>query len=161
MNQIIYVAGGCFWGIQKYFQMVKGVVDTECGYANGNMENPRYEQLKQGVATHAETVKITFDSEKLSFGKILDHFFELVNPFTLNEQGIDRGLQYRSGIYYINEEQKKIAEKFFEDMQKQFEEKIVVAVEPLENYYPAEDYHQNYYTKNPELMETCPLFKIY
>ena len=161
MNQIIYVAGGCFWGIQKYFQMVKGVVDTECGYANGNIENPRYEQLKQGVATHAETVKITFDSEKLSFSKILDHFFELVNPFTLNEQGIDRGLQYRSGIYYINDEQKKIAEKFFEDMQKQFEEKIVVAVEPLENYYPAEDYHQNYYIKNPELMETCPLFKIY
>ena len=159
MTQVMYLAGGCFWGIEKYFQMVRGVVDTECGYANGNIENPRYEQLKQGVATHAETVKIVYDDEKLSFSKILEHFFELANPFTLNEQGIDKGIQYRSSIYYLNDEQKIQATAFFEKMQKYCEQKIVVTVEPLHNYYPAEEYHQDYYLKNPELLETCTLFK--
>lgn len=159
MNKIIYIAGGCFWGVEKYFQMVRGVVDTECGYANGNIENPKYEDLKQGKATHAETVKITFDDRKISFGKILEHFFELINPFTLNEQGIDHGIQYRSAIFFQTKDEEKEAKSFFDDMQKYFEEKIVVSVEPLLNYYKAEEYHQNYYNKNPECMETCPLFK--
>ena len=159
MNKIIYVAGGCFWGVEKYFRMVRGIVKTECGYANGDSENPRYEDLKKGFATHAEVVKLEYDSGKISLGNILEHFFELVNPFTLNEQGIDKGLQYRSGIYCINDEDFEIAKAFFEKMQTYFEEKIVVAVEPLRNYYPAEEYHQDYYNKNPECLEACPLFK--
>lgn len=159
MNKVIHVAGGCFWGIEKYFQMVDGIVDTDCGYANGNIENPKYEELKQGIATHAETVKLTYDSGKISLREILEHFFELVNPFTLNEQGIDHGIQYRSGIYCENEEDKIMAESFLEEMQKQFEEKIVIAVETLKNYYSAEDYHQDYYVKNPESLAACPLFK--
>lgn len=159
MNKIIYVAGGCFWGVEKYFQMVRGIVKTECGYANGNSENPKYEELKKGLATHAETVKLEYDDGKISLNNILEHFFELVNPFTLNEQGIDKGLQYRSGIYCTNEEDFDIAKNFFEKMQTYFEEKIVVAVEPLRNYYRAEEYHQDYYNKNPECLETCPLFK--
>lgn len=159
MNKIIYVAGGCFWGVEKYFQMVRGIVSTECGYANGNIENPKYEELKKGIATHAEVVKLEYDDGKISFDNILEHFFELVNPFTLNEQGIDKGIQYRSGIYCTNDEDFNIAKSFFEKMQTYFEEKIVVSVEPLQNYYKAEEYHQDYYNKNPECLESCPLFK--
>lgn len=159
MIKTIYIAGGCFWGVERYFQMVRGITDTEVGYANGNIKNPKYEELKKGIATHAETVKLTYDEGKISFGKILEHFFELVNPFTLNEQGIDKGIQYRSGIYYQTEEDKNEALEFFNNMQQYFEQKIVVSVEPLLNYYPAEEYHQDYYAKNPECMETCPLFK--
>ena len=159
MNKVIHVAGGCFWGIEKYYQMVEGIIDTDCGYANGNIENPKYEQLKQGVATHAETVKITYDSGKISLREILEHFFELVNPFSLNHQGVDYGLQYRTGIYYENEEDKEVTLDFLNDMQKNFDDKIVIAVEPLENYYSAEEYHQDYYTKNPEELALCPLFK--
>lgn len=159
MSKIIYVAGGCFWGVEKYFQMVRGIVSTECGYANGNTENPKYEELKKGIATHAEAVKLEYDEGKISLGNILEHFFELVNPFTLNEQGIDKGIQYRSGIYCTNEDDFHVARSFFDMMQKHFEEKIVVSVEPLKNYYPAEEYHQDYYNKNPECLESCPLFK--
>ena len=155
----IYLAGGCFWGIEKYYQMVKGVLDTDCGYANGNIENPAYEQLKSGEATHAETVKLTYDSRKLSFRDILEHYFELVNPFTLNEQGIDKGIQYRSIVFYRDEKEKAIIENFFKEMQQYFEEEIVVSIEPLENYYSAEEYHQDYYLKNPEKLETCEMFK--
>ena len=159
MSKIIYIAGGCFWGIEKYFQMVRGITFTECGYANGNIENPKYEELKKGIATHAEVVKLEYDDGKISLNNILEHFFELVNPFTLNEQGIDKGIQYRSGIYCINDEDFKEAKAFFEHMQTFFEEKIVVSVEPLQNYYRAEEYHQDYYNKNPECLESCPLFK--
>lgn len=158
-NKILYLAGGCFWGIEKYFQMVKGIVDTDCGYANGNIENPAYEQLKSGEATHAETVKLTYDSRKISLRDILEHYFELVNPFTVNEQGIDKGIQYRSIVLYRNEEEKEAMEKFFNEMQQYFEEKIMVSIEPLKNYYSAEEYHQDYYDKHPDKIETCLMFK--
>ena len=155
----LYIAGGCFWGVERYYQMVKGVMDTDCGYANGNIENPTYEQLKSGVATHAETVKLTYDGGKLSLREILEHYFELVNPFKLNEQGVDKGIQYRSIVFYRNKEEKEIIENFFNEMQQYFEEKIMVAIEPLENYYSAEEYHQDYYLKNPEKLENCVMFK--
>ena len=158
-NKDLYIAGGCFWGVEKYYQMVKGILDTDCGYANGNIENPAYEQLKNGEATHAETVKLTYDGRKLSLRDILEHYFELVNPFTLNEQGIDKGIQYRSIVFYRDEHEKEIIENFFNEMQQYFEEKIMVSIEPLENYYSAEEYHQDYYLKNPEKLETCVMFK--
>lgn len=158
-EKTVFLAGGCFWGIEKYYQLVKGIIDTDCGYANGNIENPRYEELKSGIATHAETVKIVYDSRKISLREILEHYFELINPFTLNEQGIDKGLQYRSIVFYRNDDEKKIEQEFFEEMQQKFTERIVVAIESLNNYYSAEEYHQDYYKKHPEKMKTCLLFQ--
>ena len=101
--KIIYVAGGCFWGVEAYYKKLKGIIDTECGYANGNSVNPSYEDLKNHIATHAETVKIVYDENVISLTKILEHFLRIVDPYEINHQGEDYGIQYRTAIYYVNE----------------------------------------------------------
>lgn len=145
----LILAGGCFWGVDAYFRQLKGVADTKSGYANGNKDNPTYREVCDGIATHAEAVKITYDPSILSLNDLLDHFFRIIDPTTLNRQGNDVGVQYRSGIYYDDEATKETALKYIEKEQQNFKKKIVVQVEPLKNYYLAEDYHQDYLQKNP------------
>ncbi len=151
----VYLAGGCFWGLQKYMSLIPGVVDTEVGYANGKTENPSYEEVSRGKTGHAETVKVVYAPEKISLGHILFMYFDVIDPTSLNRQGNDMGPQYRTGIYYTDEEDLPVIEKAMETLRRKYDgssgEKrgIMVEVKPLDNYYAAEDYHQDYLDKNP------------
>lgn len=149
MEKIIYFAGGCFWGVEKYLSLIPGVVGTEAGYANGKTENPTYEQVCRDNTGHAETVKVTYDSSKLPLQELLTRFFEVIDPTSVNRQGNDRGIQYRSGIYYAEPEDKDVILSALDALQAQYKEPVVVEAAPLENYYPAEEYHQDYLDKNP------------
>lgn len=145
----IYLAGGCFWGVEAYFERIDGVIDSVSGYANGPFANPSYEDLVYRKSGHAETVYIKYDANKVSLSTILKHYFRIIDPTSLNKQGGDIGVQYRTGIYYQNEEDKDIALKEIEIEQKKYEKKIVVEVLPLERFDRAEEYHQDYLKKNP------------
>ena len=148
MEKAIYLAGGCFWGVERYYQLLEGILDTEVGYANGNFANPTYEDLKAHRASHVEAVKVVYDEEKIQLTQLLEHLFRIINPFTIDHQGGDYGHQYRTGIYYIEEEDKKIIQEFITNEQRQYKQKIRVEVEKLNHFYKAEDYHQNYLKKN-------------
>lgn len=148
MKQTIYLAGGCFWGVDAYFKNLDGIIETEVGYANGKTEDTFYENLKN--SDHVETVKITYDDEKISLDKILDYFYYIVDPFSINKQGGDRGRQYRTGIYSKEEDKLDKARMFLEEKQKGEKEKIQIEVEELKNYVKAEEYHQDYLKKNPD-----------
>lgn len=145
----IFFAGGCFWGIENYFQNLKGVIDTAVGYANSTIPNPTYEEVCSGKTGASETCKVVFDETILPFDKILNHFFNLIDPTTINRQGNDIGSQYRSGIYFIDLLQEEIIKKFVNQLQNNFKLPIVTEVLKLENFYFAEEYHQNYLIKNP------------
>lgn len=145
----IYFGGGCFWGIEKFFKMIDGVVSTEVGYANGNSKNPTYEEVKTGDTNFVEACKVVYDEEKISLMNLLDKFFDIIDPVSLNKQGEDEGTQYRTGIYYINNDDKIVINIKIESIQPNFEEKIVTEVEELKAFYTAEEYHQDYLTKNP------------
>lgn len=145
----IYLAGGCFWGVEAYFERIDGVIDSVSGYANGPFANPSYEDLVYRKSGHVETVYIKYDANKVSLSTILKHYFRIIDPTSLNKQGGDIGVQYRTGIYYQNEEDKDIALKEIEIEQKKYEKKIVVEVLPLERFDRAEEYHQDYLKKNP------------
>lgn len=147
--ETIYIAGGCFWGVEEYYRRLKGVEKTEVGYANGRIENPTYEQVCHYDTGFAETVKVEFDPNIISLDQILNHFFRIVNPTTLNKQGNDIGTQYRSGIFYLNDTQKDIIQDYINKEQVNYDKPIVVENVPLINYYPAENYHQDYLVKNP------------
>lgn len=146
-EKIIYLAGGCFWGIEAYFKTIDGIIDTEVGYANGNRDNTFYEIVK--ITGHAETVKIKYDSEIISLEEILKYFYYIVDPFSINKQGNDRGSQYRTGIYSDNDVDLDLAKNFLDKKQKQSDKKIEIEVEKLKNFVLAEDYHQDYLDKNP------------
>ncbi|MDD3938187.1 MAG: peptide-methionine (S)-S-oxide reductase MsrA [Bacilli bacterium] len=145
----IYLAGGCFWGIEAYFQQLKGVIDTEVGYANGDSENPKYEDLLEHRANHAETVKIVYDMSLIPLSKILEHYLRIVDPYAMNRQGNDVGIQYRSGVYYVNEADREVVLAFFAANYPRPERRFAIEVKPLKNFYKAEDYHQDYLIKNP------------
>ncbi len=144
------LAGGCFWCTEALFKRLKGVISIIPGYAGGTKENPTYKEVCTETTGHAETAQITFDSAIISFEKILTVFFHLHDPTTLNRQGNDVGTQYRSAIFYHDEKQKEIAEKVKEDIQqsKLYKANIVTEITKFTNFYPAEDYHRDYYTKN-------------
>lgn len=144
----IYLAGGCFWGVEHYFANLKGVISTESGYANGNTINPTYEDLINKKATHAETVKVVYD--EISLKNLLSHFFRFVDPFSINKQGNDVGIQYRSGIYYVDPSDKEIILEVIKEIENKHQKTSAVEVEPLKNYYKAESYHQDYLVKNPD-----------
>jgi peptide methionine sulfoxide reductase msrA/msrB len=144
----IYLAGGCFWGIQAYIDRIVGVEYTNVGYANGNSEETDYYSIKE--TGHAETVHVVYNPEKITLEELLGYFYGIIDPTSLNKQGNDQGSQYRSGIYYVNEEDKKIIKAATENEQAKFSEKIVTEIQPLENYILAEDYHQDYLEKNPD-----------
>ncbi len=149
MQQTIYLAGGCFWGVQGYFDLLEGVLSSQVGYANSKVESPSYQQVCSGVTQAVEAVEITFDSTLLSLEVLLKRFFSIIDPFALNYQGNDVGTQYRSGIYTNEEKMLEEIEGFVNALQKQYSKKIVTEVSLLENFYLAETYHQKYLAKNP------------
>lgn len=146
----IYLAGGCFWGVEAYFEKVSGVVKTTVGYANGIGENPTYEEVCTGKTNFAESVKVEYFPEKVSTEKILLHFFNVVDPTSLNKQAHDEGTQYRSGIFYIDEDDKIVMQRIIVQEQEKYTMPIVTEVKRLENFYEAEEYHQKYLDKNPQ-----------
>ncbi len=145
----IYLAGGCFWGVEKYIGLIRGVQATEVGYANGKTADPSYEQVCSGSTGHAETVKTTYNPNTIPLEFLLRLFMEVIDPTSLNRQGNDRGSQYRTGIYYNDPQDKATCQRIIEEFQPLYDRPIVVEVLPLENYYPAEEYHQKYLEKNP------------
>ena len=145
----IYLAGGCFWGVEGYFKRIKGVVDTECGYANGNTKNPSYEDVCRKNTGQAEAVRIDFDDNIISLEDLLIYYFRIIDPISVNKQGNDVGTQYRTGIYYTDEEQLTIINDALKREQEKYIDKIAVEVLEIENFYDAEEYHQNYLDKNP------------
>lgn len=142
-----YLAGGCFWGLEDLFRDLSGVIATEAGYTGGQNENPTYENH----LGHAEALEIEYDPEKLSFKQVLDFFFQIHNPTTLNQQGNDIGTSYRSAIFYQNEEEKRIAEEMISivNESERWQDPVVTTLEPFTRFWPAEDYHQDYLQKNP------------
>lgn len=145
----IYFAGGCFWGTEHFMKGVNGVVQTEAGYANGNIQNPTYRQVTTGNSGFAETVKVVYDPKKVHLDLLLDLFFKTIDPTSLNRQGNDRGSQYRTGVFYTTPADRSVIDSAIQTLEKKYSQPIVVEVKPLTNFYPAEDYHQNYLDKNP------------
>lgn len=146
-KKTIYLAGGCFWGVEGYFQKIDGVVDTEVGYANGKTDKTDYRSVKE--TDHAETLKITYDSEKISLEDILVHYFRLIDPTSINKQGNDRGRQYRTGIYSEDDITRARIKLSLDKLQEKYEKALAIENEILANYVTAEDYHQDYLLKNP------------
>lgn len=146
----IYLAGGCFWGVEAYYKRMNGVVDTEVGYANSRMESPSYKEVCTGRTDAAETVKIIYDEEKITLEEILKALFKVIDPTLINRQGPDIGSQYRSGIYYTDEGDREIIEDFIENVKGDYKMPIATEVMKLKNFYEAEDYHQDYLDKNPD-----------
>ena len=146
----IYLAGGCFWGAEKYLGLVPGVVDTNVGYANGRTENPSYEDVKYHQSGHAETVRVKYDETKISLERLLEKYFEAIDPVSVNKQGEDEGIQYRTGIYYTDQADLTAINKVYEAIAEANEKPLAVEVLPLVHYYEAEDYHQKYLDKNPQ-----------
>lgn len=150
MKKEIYLAGGCFWGTEKYLQNVPGILFTEVGYANGTTKNPTYKEVCQNNTGHAETVKVEYEDSVIGLSYILDLYYDVINPVSVNRQGGDTGTQYRTGIYYTDENDKPVIEDSVSKLQKKYEEKIAIERCPLHCYYKAEEYHQKYLDKNPE-----------
>ena len=145
----IYLAGGCFWGVEAYMKRIPGVIDAVSGYANGKTENPTYEDVIYKETGHAEAVQVTYDADKINLETLLKYYFRIVDPTSLNKQGNDRGVQYRTGIYYTNLEDKEVIEKEIQLLQNKFPKKVMIEVMPLIRFDLAEDYHQDYLKKNP------------
>ncbi|WP_447637517.1 peptide-methionine (S)-S-oxide reductase MsrA [Flavobacterium microcysteis] len=150
--EIATFGGGCFWCTEAIFLELDGVKKVESGYTGGKTENPTYEEVSTGTTGHAEATQITFDPNKISFGELLEIFFATHDPTTLNRQGADIGTQYRSEIFYHNDEQKKLAEEYIKilDAENTFGKPVVTKVSPAGKFYVAENYHQNYYARNKE-----------
>lgn len=149
MSSEIYLAGGCFWGVEKYLSLIKGVESTQVGYANGKTLFPTYEEVCHNNTGHAETVKVVYDPSKITLKELLNIYFEAIDPISVNKQGADVGVQYRTGIYYINESDLSVIQQAISELQKKYDKPIAIEVEPLKNYSPAEEYHQKYLDKNP------------
>jgi peptide-methionine (S)-S-oxide reductase len=149
--QTIVLGGGCFWCTEAVYKEVRGVTDVESGYSNGETPNPNYEQVCTGRTGHSEVVKLTYDPAQVSTRQLLEIFFAVHDPTQLNRQGNDVGTQYRSGIYFTTPEQQQVAEALLREMERDrlFDAPIVTEVQPLANYWPAEDYHQDFFEKNP------------
>lgn len=145
----IYLAGGCFWGTQHLMRQVRGVVSTRCGYANGCVEKPTYEEVYTDLTGYAECVEVVFDEGVVTLATLLRLFFRSIDPLLLNRQGGDVGTRYRTGIYYTNEALVAEIQDVYEEVQSQYNQPMVVELEPLKNFFPAEEYHQNYLVKNP------------
>lgn len=148
MAKEIYLAGGCFWGCQKYFDLIPGVLHTEVGYANGPFANPTYEQVKRH-AGHAETVRVAYDEQALPLEALLRRYLSIIDPTSVNRQGGDSGIQYRTGIYYTDPADAPVARRLLSELAAELDRPVAVELLPLEGYWPAEEYHQKYLEKNP------------
>ena len=149
-QEVIYLAGGCFWGVEAYISRLKGVNQTEVGYANGHDLAPTYEKVCTGKTGHTECVKVTYNPRIISLDEIMEEFFKIIDPFSINRQGADVGTQYRSGIYWQDPSQRSTVIRFLNQKQKQAKRKIAVEANEISNFFPAEDYHQKYLEKNPQ-----------
>ena len=147
-KKTIYLAGGCFWGTQKFFDQFDGVLETEVGYANGPTSSPSYREVCASSG-HAETVRIVYDADKISLTQLLDWYFLTIDPTSYHRQGGDKGIQYRTGIYYVDESDLPELRARYDEEQKKYRAKLEVELQPLENFWAAEDYHQKYLDKNP------------
>ena len=145
----IFLAGGCFWGTEHYFKQIEGVVETAVGFANGHTANPTYKEVYTDTTGYAETVHVKYNPGVVSLEFLLQMFFKAIDPTSLNKQGHDEGTRYRTGIYYTSAEDLPIIEKVFNEVQKEYQEPLCVEKLLLENYYSAEEYHQDYLDKNP------------
>ena len=149
-QQVIYLAGGCFWGVEAFISRLKGVNQTEVGYANGRVLAPTYEKVCTGRTGHAECVKVTYNPQIITLEEILENFFKIIDPYVLNRQGPDIGTQYRTGIYWQEDSQKTIVLKFLSAKQKLSSKRIRTEAHAIGSFYPAEEYHQKYLEKNPQ-----------
>ena len=145
----IYLAGGCFWGTEHYLKQIRGVVSTAVGYANGNGVNPTYEEVYTDTTGFVECVQVVYDPLVLSLERVVELYFHSIDPLSLNQQGNDIGTRYRTGIYYTDEEDRATIERVYRAVEREVGEPIVVELEPLYNFYDAEEYHQDYLDKNP------------
>ena len=145
----IYLAGGCFWGVEKYLSLIPGVEITTAGFANGNTENPTYEEVCHNNTGHAETIRVEYDESELSLPFLLDLYYDVIDPTSVNRQGNDTGTQYRTGIYYVHKEDKDIILASIALLGKNYDKPIAIEVKALENFYSAEESHQKYLDKNP------------
>lgn len=145
----IYFAGGCFWGTEHYFKQINGVISTEVGYANGNTDNPKYEEVYTDTTGYAECVKVIYDPCVITLEYLVELFFRSIDPLSLNRQGNDYGTRYRTGVYYTDSDDIKEIESVFKSVESAVGESLAVELEPLWNFYPAEEYHQAYLDKNP------------
>ena len=143
----IYLAGGCFWGLEEYFSRINGVTATTVGYANGKTLDTNYQEVK--ATDHAETVHVTYDETVVSLYDILRYYFRVIDPLSVNKQGNDVGRQYRTGIYYTNDADLLVIDRIMSEQESLFGQKLAVEVEPLDNYVLAEEYHQDYLKRNP------------
>src|SRR5690606_16075723 len=148
-REVATLAGGCFWCLEAVYDELKGVEDVVSGYTGGHVPNPTYRAVCTGDTGHAEAVQITFDPSVISYGDLLDVFFTIHDPTTLNRQGNDIGTQYRSAIFYHSPEQKAVAEQKIAEAANSWEKPIVTELKPIDTFYPAEDYHQEYFANNP------------
>lgn len=145
------LAGGCFWGMEEIIRNIPGVTETTVGYTGGTVDNPNYNVVRLGTTNHAESIQVEFDANKLSYSELLGYFFRMHDPTTVNQQGNDKGTQYRSAIFYHSPEQKKLAEEAIAKVNASHKWKnpVVTQLIPASKFYPAEDYHQDYLKKNP------------
>lgn len=146
----IYFAGGCFWGTQHYLKQIRGVVGTAAGYANGETENPTYKQVYTDTTGYAETVRVLYDPAVISLQQLVELYFRSVDPTLLNRQGGDVGTRYRTGIYFTSPEDLSVIQAVYDKVAAEYDMPLVVELQPLMNFYPAEEYHQDYLDKNPE-----------
>ena len=145
----IYFAAGCFWGAEKFFKLVDGVVETEVGFANGNTPDPTYKEVYTDTTGYAETVRVRFDPERVPAGDLVGLFFRIIDPFSVNRQGGDEGTRYRTGIYFTDPDDAAVAESVISRLQREAGRNFAVELMPLRNFYPAEEMHQDYLDKNP------------
>ena len=150
MIKTIYLAGGCFWGTAHLFSLVPGVDSAVAGYANSLIAEPTYKQVCTGTTGAAETVKVVYESDSVGLSELLRLFFKSIDPTSLNRQGNDAGTQYRTGIYYTDDSDLEVIEAEYATIQRRHRQPLAVEVRPLKNFYPAEDYHQDYLYKNPD-----------
>ncbi|WMM26463.1 peptide-methionine (S)-S-oxide reductase MsrA [Tissierella sp. MB52-C2] len=145
----VYLAGGCFWGVEEYMSRIAGVVDTKVGYANGIKENPSYEEVCTGTTGHTETTYVKYDENIISLEELLNKFWRIIDPTMLNRQGPDIGNQYRTGIYYVDQNDLDIINKTLEEQKTKYDRPIVTEIMSLQSFFNAEEYHQDYLKKNP------------
>ncbi len=148
MKEIV-VAGGCFWGVEEYYRRIKGIISTKTGYAQGDVANPSYEQVKHQETTHRESVWLTYDENVISLEKIIELLFRIIDPTIANQQGEDIGTQYQCGIYYLNDDELPRINKVVDDYRKNYDKDLTIEIQKETCFYDAEEYHQKYLVKNP------------
>ena len=150
MENTIYLAGGCFWGVQHYLKQINGIVETQTGFANGLTDNPVYEEVYTDRTGYAETVRVVYDPDVLPLRKLIQLYFLCIEPTSVNRQGDDSGTRYRTGIYYLDPDDRFVIDDVCREVQASYSSPLAVEVQPIERFYPADEYHQDYLDKHPD-----------